>query len=178
MGNTLSSVYNKFQYEMHRQLSDPEAESYARQQVLQAEQDKAAAKRKAMTDAEKEEQDKKDAENKLAAANLAKRSKFSSFGELVEQISNSTLAIFTSLLVICLVLYAGSLSANKAIGYNVPFRILSFFYGMIFFPFVYITSLYDTYYRGITRPYYGFLPIYNYTPNGWVERIFLGLISL
>ena len=62
MGNTLTLAYNKVQYMIAKNLSDPEADNYAKQQAAQAEQDAEAKKRKveAAKNASEAEQQKKE----------------------------------------------------------------------------------------------------------------------
>ena len=64
--------------------------------------------------------------------------------------------------------------ANRDIGYSVPFRILSFVYGMIFSFYVIPKYLYDIYYKGETIPYYSILPIIKYLPVGNLEAFTIG----
>jgi hypothetical protein len=176
MGNTLSLVYNKLKYQVDKELRDPEADAYAKQQALQAEQDKAVADRKASAAAKASVDAKEAQEKKLEDEEKARKSKFSPVSHTSAKVAQNIFAVFSSLLLILLGLYAGSLSANKDIGYNIPFRIMSFIYGAILFPVIYIRMFIDMY-RGIKRPYYGFLPIWKYEPDGWVERIFWGPFS-
>jgi len=176
MGNTLTLAYNKLKYQVDKELRDPEADAYAKQQALQAEQDKAVAERKALADKNSVADKKAAEEKKLEDEEKARKSKFSPVSHTSAKVAQNIFAVFSSLLLILLGLYAGSLSANKDIGYNIPFRIMSFIYGAILFPVIYIRMFIDMY-RGIKRPYYAFLPIWNYEPDGWVERIFWGPFS-
>ena len=176
MGNTLTLAYNRLQYQIDKELRDPEADAYAKQQALQAEQDKTVAERKASVAAKASIDAKEAEEKKLEDEEKARKSKFSPVSHTSAKVAQNIFAVFSSLLLILLGLYAGSLSANKDIGYNIPFRIMSFIYGAILFPVIYIRMFIDMY-RGIKRPYYGFLPIWKYEPDGWVERIFWGPFS-
>ena len=176
MGNTLSLAYNKIKYSIDKELRDPEADAYAKQQEIQAEQDKAVADRKAAAAAKASVDAKEAQEKKVEDAEKERKSKFSPVSHTGAKVAQNIFIIFWSLLLILLGLYAGSLCANKAIGYNIPFRLMSFFYGMILFPAVYIRMFIEMY-RGVKSPYYGFLPIWKYEPDGWVERIFWGPFS-
>jgi hypothetical protein len=176
MGNTLTLAYNRLQYQIDKELRDPEADAYAKQQALQAEQDKTVAERKASVAAKASIDAKEAEEKKLEDEEKARKSKFSPVSHTSAKVAQNIFAVFSSLLLILLGLYAGSLCANKAIGYHIPFRLVSFFYGMILFPAVYIRMFIEMY-RGLKSPYYGFLPIWKYEPDGWVERIFWGPFS-
>jgi hypothetical protein len=176
MGNTLSLAYNKAKYHIDNQLRDPEADAYAKQQAIQAEQDKAVADRKAAAAAQAVVDAKVAEEKKVEDAEKERKSKFSPVSHTGAKVAQNIFIIFWSLLLILLGLYAGSLCANKAIGYNIPFRLMSFFYGILLFPAVYIRMFIEMY-RGVKSPYYGFLPIWKYEPDGWVERIFWGPFS-
>ena len=133
MGNLLTRTYNKVQYEISKKVSDPEADNYAKQQEAQAKQDKAAAERKTELDKQKDQKKQEDAEKKKEADELAKRSRFSPISEQIHTITK-TINLYAIIFVILgLGLYGGKISANQAIGYNIPFRILSFFYGLLFF---------------------------------------------
>ena len=174
MGNTLTLAYNKVQYMIAKNLSDPEADNYAKQQAAQAKQDAEAKKRKveAAKNATEAEQQKK--EEQEAALELQKRSQFSSVGDNVANILNGVLKVFSSLLLISLILYGGYISANKAIGYNIPFRLLSFLYGCIFFIFVIPKMFFDIYYNNIKYHHYAFLPLTTHVPSGNFENFFIG----
>jgi len=169
----LTSISNKVQYMVAQNVSDPDADAYAKQQADQAaaaaatkaQQDE-AAKQAAIDLADKQ---KKDAD----AAALAARSNFNS-SELIGQTARSILSGLGGLVLACFLLYGGHIAANKVIGYRVPFRILSFICGMIFSIWVIPKSLYDVYWKKETLPYYTFLPISTYQPVGDLEKIFLG----
>ena len=77
MGNTLSLAYNKIKYSIDKELRDPEADAYAKQQALQAEQDKAVADRKAAAAAKASVDAKEAEEKKLEDEEKARKSKFS-----------------------------------------------------------------------------------------------------
>lgn len=175
MGNTLALAYNKVQYQLDSYLKDPEADNHAKQLAAQAAQDKAAAKRQAAADAEATADAEQSEADKKAALELAERSKFSSPQVVVSKIAKNTLNVFMILAIIALALYGGKIEANKAIGYNIPGRLLSFLYGAIFFFVVIPKSLYEIYWLQKPVPDYAPLPIWVYVPNGKVEQLFLGL---
>jgi hypothetical protein len=177
MGNTVSLAYKKFQYQLDEYLKDPEAENHAKQLKLQADQDAAVAKRKAKTTEEKEKADAEALEKKIAADALTARSRFSSPMTIISKIASSILSTFFSLIVIGIALYAGKLEANKAMGYSIPMRILSFIYGAVFFFFVIPKCLYEIYWLNKPIPDYAFLPLTTYMPVGNLEYLFFGPFS-
>jgi hypothetical protein len=169
----LTSISNKVQYLIYKNVSDPDADAYAKQQAEQAAQDAKV----------KEEQDKvkaaavkaaaAKAEADAAAADLAARSRFSP-KKLLGDISRGIIYGLITLVVVCFIIYGGTLAANQAIGYNIPFRLLSFLYGMIFSFIIIPKSLYDVYWVKKTLPYYSLLPISTYAPTTDLEKVFLG----
>jgi hypothetical protein len=177
MGNTFTLAYNKIQYQLDAYFKDPEAENHAKQVAAQAAQDKKVAEAKATATEKKSELDAKAAADKAAADALAERSKFSPVQVVVAKISKNILSFFTTLIIISLALYGGKLEANKAIGYGVLMRIVSFIYGSLFFFIVIPRSLYEIYFLNKTQPDYAGLPIWNYVPNGWAEQLFFGAFS-
>jgi len=169
----LTSLSNKIQYMIAKSASDPEAEAYAKEQADQAaadakikeQQDKLAKQTAEDTEIKR----KKDEE----AAALADRSKFKP-KELIGDIARNILSVIGILILVFFLLYGGHIAANKAIGYKVPFRLLSFLYGMVFSIWVVPKSVYDVYWKKETLPYFTFLPISTYEPVGDIEKIFLG----
>jgi len=155
-----------------KQLDDPEAEEYAKQQKIQEKQDSAAEQR------EQEERDKKakEAAKEIAKKEeedaLARRSEFNAkrgLGSSASQILN----ILGSLVLVSFMLYGGYIAANAAIGYKNPFRILSFLYGAILFFYVIPKSFIDTYYFEKVQHFYAFLPLSTHVPKGNLENVFL-----
>jgi hypothetical protein len=169
----VTSLYNKVQYLASKAVSDSEADNYAKQKAEQEKHDEDIKKRKekaeaeaAIIAAEKEKEDKK-------AAQLASRSKIN-MNELVSDTVNGIFITLYILIFISLFLYGGHLAANQAIGYKVPFRILTFIYGAICFWYVIPKALYDIYWKGETLPNYAFIPISTFVPEGNLEKILLG----
>lgn len=177
MGNTLTLAYNKVQYQLDAYFKDPEAENHAKQVAAQQAQDEAKAKRKALVSKSKGELDEKNKAARAEAEELAKRSSFSPAQTIVAKIAKGILSTYISLILLGFILYAGKLEANKAIGYGVPMRIVSFIYGALFFFIVIPKSLYDIYWLKMTIPDYAPLPIWNYVPDGWAEQLFFGAFS-
>jgi hypothetical protein len=177
MGNTLTLAYNKAQYQLDAYFKDPEAENYAKQVAAQKIQDESKEKRKALVSKSKSELEEKNRIAKAEAEDLAKRSAFSPPQTIAAKISKGIISTFISLILIGFILYGGKLEANKAIGYGVPMRIVSFIYGALFFFIVIPKSLYDIYWLKMTIPDYAPLPIWNYVPDGWAEQLFFGAFS-
>ena len=174
MGNTLTLAYNKVQYMVAKNLSDPEADNFAKQQAAQAAQDKLVADRKKAEDAKKSlTEEQKKAENE-AAMELQRKSQFSTPKDFAAKASDKVIAVFKSLLFIALSLYGGYISSNKAIGYNIPFRLLSFLYGSLLWFIVIPLALIDIYYRKKVLPNYAFLPLSTHVPSNKFENFFIG----
>jgi hypothetical protein len=169
----LTGLSNKLQYMAVKTAIDPEAEEYAKQQAEQAAQD--AAMKKQKEDAEKEAKagvEEKLAEDKKADA-LAARSQFDT-RKMIGQASKGILSSIFLLIIIFISFYGGHIAANKAIGWGVPFRILSFIYGILFSFWVIPKSIYDVYWKGLKIPYFTFLPISTHETTGTIEKIFIG----
>ena len=152
----LTSITNRAQYALSANISDPNADAYVKQRAAEAANAAAAANAAKDAAAAKAAKDAADAAAKKAAedkaASLSARSKFD-IKKLIGQTSFGILGWFIALLLICFALYGGCLAANESIGYNVPFRILSFFYGMIFFIYYIIKSFYIVDWKGEKIPY-------------------------
>jgi cation transport ATPase len=174
MGNLLTRTYNKVQYEISKKVSDPEADNYAKQQEAQAKQDKTVAERKAELDKQKEQKKQEDAEKKKEADELAKRSRFSPISEQIHTITKTINLYATIFVILGLGLYGGKISANQAIGYNIPFRILSFFYGLLFFFIVIPVAFIKKYLYGTKILNYTFIPLKVHVTTGWAERVLIG----
>lgn len=173
MSSITASLYNKAQYLLSKSVSDPKADAYAKQQAEQLKQDAEMKKREEKAAADKAAAEAKAEKEAEKAAELAARSRFD-YKELISDSAKTILTTLGSVLLACFLLYGGHLAANQAIGYKVPFRILSFVYGALAAIYVIPMSLYKVYGKGETLPYYSFLPISIYVPNGTLEEIFLG----
>jgi hypothetical protein len=178
--NLIRSLYNKVQYLVSKNVSDPKADAYARQQELQNKHDEAVREREEEIAKEKEEL-AKDEEERLAkqateekkASDLSVRSRFDT-KQLVHDSAIGILKALGSLIYTILCLYGGYISANNAIGYNNPFRILSFIYGSIFAFYVIPMAIYRVYGKGETMHHYSFLPLSTYVPKGNFEYVLIG----
>lgn len=173
MSGLFTQVVNKIQYKISEWVSDPEAEEYAKQQAKQAKQE-------AQTQARKQtaaEQERVKAAAKVKAnaraRDIESRSQFSP-ARASSNIVNGILDWFFRLLFILVAMYGGHIAANEAIGYNIPFRLLSFVYGTILFFIVIPMSLYNTYWLNIVPKYYTYLPLSTYEPKGDLAILFLG----
>jgi hypothetical protein len=96
---------------------------------------------------------------------------------MVGKAAGRIIEIFIKILIVILALYAGKLEANKAIGYSISMRIVSFVYGALFFFIVIPRTIYDLYTYDKKPPNYTFLPIWDYVPNGKIEWFFYSLFS-
>ena len=169
----LTSLSNKIQYMIAKNTSDPEAGEYAKQQADQAAADaKVKEERDKLAKQASDDADIKRKKDEEAAA-LTDRSKFKPT-ELIGDVARNILSVIGILILVFFLLYGGHIAANKAIGYKVPFRILSFLYGIVFSFWVVPKSVYDVYWKKETLPYFTFLPISTYEPVGDIEKIFVG----
>ena len=173
MSNLLSQIGNKINYSISRWASDPEADQYAQQQAIQAQQDAEAQERlnEAKSRADADSKAKRDADAK--AQSLADRSNFKPM-RAGSNIASGILKWFMRLILLLLILYGGHLAANEAIGYNAPFRLLSFYYGCVFFFIEIPKMLIRRYWYQIKPSYFTYLPLSTYLPNGDMETFFLG----
>jgi hypothetical protein len=168
----ITKLSNKLNYHTSIALDDPDAEEYAKQQAIQQAQDKAVADRKLAEDADAAKR-ASDAEiASLKVKDLESRNKFS-VARASGETASGILKIFGSLLLTAIMLYGGHLAANQAIGYNAPFRLLTFFYGSIFFFYHIPKGLYDKYINKKKLEFYSFLPLSTYHPTGDIEKFFL-----
>ena len=172
----LTQLSNKVQYNVSQAVSDPEADAYAKQQAQQAQQDAFAKQRADDAKAQEDKEAAAKAQAAVDAEKLQKRSTFDS-SRATSDIASGILKTFFSLIFFAVVLYGGHLAANEAIGYNSPFRILSFVYGCLLFWYYIIKTLIQKFYYKMKIPYYGFIPLTTYKPNGMIEKIIYGLFT-
>jgi len=169
----LTQVSNKIQYNISQWASDPEAEAYAKDKAKQDEQNAEVQERLKET---KEKSDKAAAakeESDAKAKDMADRSEFKP-QRATSNIASGIIKIFMNLILTMVMLYGGHLAANEAIGYKIPFRILSFVYGCLFFFIEIPKMLIRRYWYQIKPAYYTYLPISTYEPMGDLEILFLG----
>ena len=169
----LTQVSNKIQYNISQWAADPEADAYAKQQAAQQIQDKEMQKRMAETKARSEKEAKAKAASEAEAQSMADRRQFNPT-RATSNVASGIIKGFMSLILTMVILYGGHLAANEAIGYHIPFRILSFLYGCIFFFIQIPKMLIRRYMYQIKPPYYTYLPLSTYEPNGDLEILFLG----
>lgn len=169
----LTQISNKIQYNVSQWAADPEADAYAKQQAAQQIQDKEMQKRMAETKLKSEKEAKAKAASEAEAQSMADRSQFNPT-RATSNVASGIIKGFMSLILTMVILYGGHLAANEAIGYNIPFRILSFLYGCIFFFIQIPKMLIRRYMYQIKPPYYTYLPLSTYEPNGDLEILFLG----
>lgn len=168
-----TKLVNKVQYVTSKSLDDPKAAEFARQKVIQDAQDQEVADRKAKDDAAAAKQlvDKKKAEEKVK--DIQDRSQFS-VSRAAGHTASGILTIFGYLLLAGVMMYGGHLAANQVIGYNAPFRLLTFFYGSLFFFYHIPKGLYDKYINKKKLEFYSFLPLSTYHPTGDLEKFVVG----
>lgn len=169
----LTQVSNKIQYSISQWASDPEAEAYAKEQAKQRQHDAEAQERINQTKLESDKNFNEKAEADAKAKELAERSEFKP-QRATSNIAAGIIKGFFQFIFTLIVLYGGHLAANEAIGYKIPFRILSFVYGCMFFFIQIPKMLISRYWYQIKPPYYTYLPISTYEPNGDLEVLFLG----
>lgn len=169
----LTQISNKLQYSISQWASDPEAEAYAKEQAKQRQHDAEAQERINQTKLESNKNFNEKAEADAKAKELAERSEFKP-QRATSNIAAGIIKGFFQFIFTLIVLYGGHLAANEAIGYKIPFRILSFLYGCMFFFIQIPKMLISRYWYQIKPPYYTYLPISTYEPNGDLEVLFLG----
>ena len=173
MSGLFTQVVNKIQYKISEWASDPKAQEYAKQQEAQARHNAETQARKQTAEEQARVQAAATAEAEAKARDLASRSQFSPT-RASSNIATGILNGFMQLIFVLIAMYGGHLAANEAIGYNLPFRLLSFIYGTIFFFIVIPMSLYNTYWLNIPPKYYTYLPLSTYEPIGDLQVLFLG----
>ena len=168
----ITKLSNKINYYTSKALDDPDAEEYVKQQAIQEAQDKAVADRKLAEDADAAKQASDAEVASLKIKDLETRNKFN-ITRATGGTASGILKIFGSLLLVGVMMYGGHLAANQAIGYNAPFRLLTFFYGSLFFFYHIPKGLYDKYVNKKKLEFYSFLPLSTYHPTGDLEKFFL-----
>lgn len=155
-------------------VSDPKAEEYAKQQAIQKKQDEEVRQREAAASKASAEADAKKKSAAEASADLASRSQMNP-SKAAADIAKSTLNWFFFIFLAMIALYGGSIAANMSIGYNVPFRRMSFVYGTLMFFLVIPYYIYLVYFKNQTIPYYSFFPTNStYVPIDTLEQILYG----
>jgi hypothetical protein len=168
----LSKVSNKINYSIAKSIEDPEADKYARERAQQQAQEAAAAQRQVEQTAAAAAAAAAKVKSDNEASNLQDRSQFKPV-RAAGNVSRGILKAIVYLFLLIIILYAGHLCANEAIGYNVPFRIFSFILGQIFFWFVIPRFLIRRYWYGLPNFNYAFLPVSTYVPVTDAEKILL-----
>jgi hypothetical protein len=169
----LTQISNKLQYSISQWASDPEADAYAKEQAKQRQHDAEAQERINQTKSESDKNFKSKEEADAEAKSIAERSEFKP-QRATSNIAAGIIKGFFQFIFTLIVLYGGHLAANEAIGYKIPFRLLSFVYGCIFFFIQIPKMLISRYWYQIKPPYYTYLPLSTYEPNGDLEVLFLG----
>lgn len=169
----LTQVSNKIQYSISQWASDPEAEAYAKEQAKQKQHDAEAQERINQTKAESDKNFNEKADADAKAKDIAERSEFKP-QRATSNIAAGIIKGFMQFIFTLIVLYGGHLAANEAIGYKIPFRLLSFVYGCVFFFIQIPKMLISRYWYQIKPPYYTYLPLSTYEPKGDLEVLFIG----
>ena len=169
----LTQISNKIQYSISEWASDPEAEAYAKDKAKQDEQDAETKKRMDESKEQGEASASAKTESDAKAQEMLERSEFKP-QRATSNIAAGIIKGFMQFIFTLVILYGGHLAANSAIGYKIPFRILSFVYGCMFF-FIEIPKMLIRRYAYQIKPsYYTYFPISTYEPNGDFEVLFLG----
>lgn len=171
--NVFRQIANKIQYSIAQAINDPKADEYARQQAIQAEHDAHAKARRDAEYARASAEEKARIKANEDAKALADRSEFNPF-RATGNIAGGVIDGFFKFILTLVILYAGHLAMNEAIGYKIPFRILSFVYGCLFFFIEIPKMLIYRYWYQIKPPYYTYFPLSTYEPKGDLEILFLG----
>jgi hypothetical protein len=171
--NIFTKLVNKVQYVTSNSLDDPKAAEFAKQKAIQDAQDKAVKDRKAVADEEAAKQAKIEKDKEIKSKELESRSEFN-ISRLTGNTASGILKVFFSFILFSLILYSGHIVANRDIGYNAPFRVLSFIYGSVFFFYHIPKTIYDVYVSNKKLEYYTFLPLSTYQPDGIITKLFLG----
>lgn len=169
----LTQVSNKIQYSISQWASDPEAESYAKDKARQDEQDAETQERLNEAKEKGAAAAAAKAESEAKAKSMADRSEFKT-QRATSNVASGIIKGFMNFILTLVILYGGHLAANEAIGYKIPFRVLSFVYGCLFF-FIEIPKMLIRRYAYQIKPaYYTYFPLSTYEPMGDLEILFLG----
>ena len=169
----VSQLFNKIQYHVTKAVSDPKANEFVKEQAAQAKQEAEIKERKELEVTEKKKINEMALEKQKEIINLNERNTFS-IKRAIGKAASGILNALRIIVFIVLVIYGGILAANDAIGYNFPFRILSFIYGCVCFWYIIPRSFFHKYYAKIDVPYYSMLPISTYKPVGMFESLIYG----
>jgi len=171
--SVFTQIGNKIQYSIAQVVSDPKADEYARQQAIQARQDAEAKARRDAEYARASEQERARMKADADAKALSERSQFKP-QRATGNVASGIIRGFMNFILTLVILYGGHLAMNEAIGYKIPFRILSFAYGCLFFFIEIPKMLIRRYAYQIKPPYYTYFPLSTYEPNGDLEILFVG----
>ncbi len=142
----LERLSNKVTYSVNNSLTDPNADKWAKEQEEKKKRDAEEAANKAAEEAEKNKKQTEKVAAEAAATKLKARKQFTAKQGL--KIAIQTFAsVFLGLLVIALMLHAGSLCANDAIARSIMYRVLFFVYAAIPFFSVFVLIYYHLYRR-------------------------------
>ena len=173
MGSLFSKIQNTVEYRLDSIFSDPKADEYAKQKAAQDQQDQQVAASAAAAQEQADANKKATATSTAAAQVEVERSQFNG-SRLRSNTASNILKIVLTLIVIAFCLYGGSLAANDAIGYRVPFRIFSFMYGCLFSWIVVPRYMYYKLWLNQPMENHGFFPLgVSVTePTGVIDSLF------
>ena len=117
------------------------------------------------------EQQAKEKEQEVQARKENERKQFS-FSRFAGRVSSTAGSVVSSLLYVMICLVMGMLAANDAVGREPAYRILYFFYGFIFAPFLIFYYFYR-WYQGTAPKIYTLLPYTQTNAETSIGRFFL-----
>lgn len=142
----LERLSNKVTYSVNNSLTDPNADKWAKEQEQKRLRDAEEAANKSAEEADKKKKEDEKNITDTATQTLKERKKFTAKQGF--KIAIQTFAsVFIGLLVIALMLHAGSLCANDAIARSIMYRVLFFVYAAIPFFSVFVLIYYHIYRR-------------------------------
>ena len=158
MGSFFTKIKNAIEYRIDSIISDPEADKYSKRKAKQDAHDEKVAENKQMRAEQQATARNKAKQREKEDAEIARNSKFN-YNRAKGQFGRGVLFwTWTIILIIC-VLFGGYVAANDAIGYSIPTRILSFFYGCLFFWYIIPKYMYRKLWLKEVLPNYALLPL-------------------
>jgi hypothetical protein len=135
MGSLFTKIKNAIEYRIDSVISDPEAEKYSKRKAKQDAHDEKVAENKQMRTEQQTTARNKAKQKEKQDAEIARNSKFN-YNRAKGQFGRGVLFWTWAIILIICVLFGGYVAANDAIGYSIHTRILSFFYGCLFFWYI------------------------------------------
>ena len=162
----LEDAWNSIQYQIKKAVSDPEANSYAKEQAdaqKKIEDAKAAEETAKQTKAKKEAEEKAAADKAAAEVQAAKDRNTFSFIRMFGTVGGTFFIIFMVFLLFFGAVLGASLATNLNLYLSTPYRILYAIYGFLFF-FVVIPYVlgYRWFWKGKRPRFYSLIPLIPY----------------